>query len=74
MPEHVAIAIKREVLLTPLHVSFDDINNSHCGRFTPRKEPRYPQYRRLGGPHGPVEYNVPCLPPVFGNRALHPST
>ena len=76
MPEHAGIAIKKEVLQATVHVSFDHINNSHSGSFTPRKEPRYPQYKRLGRPYGvldgSVEYNIPCPPSVFETRALHP--
>jgi hypothetical protein len=48
--EHVAIAINKEVLLTTVNVSFDDINNSHFGHFSPRKESRYPNTRDLVGP------------------------
>ena len=69
VPERVAIAITKEAILTPIYVSFDGINNSNFGRFTPRKEPRYPQYRRLGGLHGSldgfVEYNIRCPLSVF---------
>jgi hypothetical protein len=45
----------------------------HPGRFTPRKETRYPLYRRLGGPQGWSGRLRKILPPLgFDPRTIQP--
>jgi hypothetical protein len=44
------------------------------GRYNPRKETRYPLYRRLGGPQGlsGQVWRIPPPPPGFSPRTIHP--
>ena len=48
----------------PRHLDGVGWSAPHPGRFTPGKETRYPLYRRLGGPPGPVWTGTENLSPT----------